>query len=131
MPYKTGPLVTIAIPTYNRAGGYLKQAIASAVSQTYPHIEIIVSDNCSCDHTESVVKSFRNSRIRYFRQEKNIGANNNFNFCLEQANGEYFLLLQDDDLIDADLVGTCMKQMNSNLETGIIRTGTRVIDAQG
>ncbi len=128
---KTYPLITIAIPTYNRADCYLKQAIQSALNQTYPAIEIIVSDNCSTDDTEMVVKDFKVSRIRYFRQEKNIGANNNFNFCLQQANGSYFLLLQDDDLIDSDFIETCMKAVNYNINVGIIRTGTRVIDSRG
>ena len=91
------PKVTIAIPTYNRADDYLKQTLKSALNQTYENIEIIVSDNCSTDNTEAVVNSFNDSRIRYFRQQENIGANNNFNFCLKQAKGEYFLLLLDDD----------------------------------
>lgn len=131
MPDKNKPLVTIAIPTYERADGYLRQAIASAVSQTYRNVEIIVSDNCSQDHTGDVVGSFNDSRIRYFRQEKNIGANNNFNFCVEQAGGDYFLLLHDDDLIDEDFVDVCMGAADQRSEIGIIRTGTRICDEEG
>ena len=128
---KTYPLVTIAIPTYNRADSYLKQSLKSAVSQTYSNIEIIVSDNCSTDNTETVIRDFADPRIRYFKQGVNIGANNNFNFLLKQANGDYFLLLQDDDLIDSDFIETCMKSVNYNTNVGIIRTGTREIDSQG
>jgi glycosyltransferase involved in cell wall biosynthesis len=124
-------LVTIAIPTYNRADTYLKQALLSAIGQTYRNIEIIVSDNCSADNTESVVKNFMDSRIRYFRQKENIGPYKNFNFCLEQAKGEYFLIMSDDDLIDDDFVDVCMRAVNSRNNIGIIRTGTRVIDSQG
>lgn len=127
----TYPLVTIGIPTYNRAGGYLKQALESAVNQTYPNIEIIVSDNCSPDHTESLVKSFPDPRIRYFKHAQNIGAANNFNFCLEQAKGAYFLLLHDDDLIDEDFVEICIKSANCATDFGVIRTGVREIDAEG
>jgi glycosyltransferase involved in cell wall biosynthesis len=124
------PLVSIGISTYNRANDYLEAALRSAVEQTYPNIEIIVSDNCSTDHTEAVVKSFLSPRIKYFRQEKNIGANNNFNFCLEMAHGNYFLLLHDDDLIDPDFIEICMKALG-DAQVGIIRTGTRIIDEQG
>ncbi|WP_347275217.1 glycosyltransferase family 2 protein [Candidatus Kuenenia sp.] len=127
----TYPLITIAIPTYNRADNYLKQAIQCAINQTYSNIEIIVSDNCSTDNTEAVVKDFNDPRIRYFRQEKNIGANNNFNFCLEQAKGVYFLFLMDDDLIDSDFIEKCMNGVDYNINVGIIRTGTRIIDSQG
>ena len=125
------PLVTIAIPTYNRADGYLREALASAMNQTYQNIEIIVSDNCSTDNTERFVKGISDPRLRYFRHNKNIGANNNFNYCLEQANGDYFLLLQDDDMIDNDFVEVCMTDANHSNDTGIIRTGTRVIDSEG
>jgi glycosyltransferase involved in cell wall biosynthesis len=124
------PLVTIGIPTYNRADGYLKQALQSAVDQTYPRLEIVVSDNCSTDQTDLVVKGFSDPRIRYFKHSENIGANNNFNFCLEQARGDYFLLLHDDDLIDKDFVQLCLASVNYNTELGIIRTGTRLINSQ-
>ncbi len=125
------PPVTIAIPTYNRADRFLRQAIEAALRQTYPNIEVVISDNCSADDTEAVVRSYDDCRIRYFRQERNIGANNNFNFCLEQARGDYFLLFLDDDQIDADLVETCMDAIKDRVDVGIIRTGTRIIDSQG
>jgi glycosyltransferase involved in cell wall biosynthesis len=131
MTADTYPLVTIAIPTYKRADGFLKEAIRSASNQTYPNIEIIVSDNCSSDNTEIVVKSYNDSRIRYYKQAENIGANNNFNFCLKQAKGSYFLLLQDDDLIDSDFIDVCMRAAEYETGIGIIRTGTRLIDSQG
>jgi glycosyltransferase involved in cell wall biosynthesis len=125
------PLVTIAIPTYNRANTYLPQAITSALTQTYPTIEIIVADNCSTDHTETLVREYKDSRIRYFRHEENIGANNNFNFSLQQARGTYFLLLHDDDLIDRDFVKSCMDAIRHDEDVGLIRTGTRIIDVEG
>ena len=125
------PLVTIAIPTYNRADGYLREALESALSQTYEKIEIVVSDNCSMDNTESVVRSFSDSRIQYFRQPTNIGANNNFNFCVQVAKGEYFLLLHDDDLIDHDFIDVCLRKANYATNYGIIRTGTRIINGKG
>ncbi len=125
------PLVSIGIPTYNRANSYLKQALKSAVNQTYKNIEIIVSDNCSSDDTESVVKEFNDPRIRYYRQEKNIGSLNNCNLCLEQSQGKYFLMLYDDDVVDEDFLSTCMEAAQPHGEPGVILTGARVIDAEG
>ena len=125
------PLVTIAIPTYNRADRYLGEALESAVRQTYDSIEIIVADNCSTDNTEIVVKGFNDPRIRYFKHSENMGPDPNWNFCLKQAKGAYFLLLQDDDLIDNDFVDVCMKAVNFRTDVGIIRTGTRIIDSSG
>ena len=124
------PLVTIAIPTYNRANGYLRQTLESALGQTYPNVEIVVSDNCSPDATERVVNDYGDSRVRYFRQQTPLAPNDNFNFCLDQARGEYFLLLHDDDVIDDDFVEVCLKAADYDTNVGIIRTGLRTIDAK-
>ena len=124
-------MVTIAIPTYNRAGSYLKQTLDSALKQTYRSIEIIVADNCSSDDTEGLVAGMNAPTIQYFKHQTNVGQTNNFNFCLNRAKGEYFLLLHDDDLIDPDFVEACMRAAEPNYDAGIIRSGTRVIDANG
>lgn len=125
------PLITIGIPTYNRAEKFLKEAIQSALNQTYLNLEIIVSDNCSTDDTESIVKSYSGQRLRYIRHPKNIGSTNNFNYCLKEAGGIYFLLLHDDDLIDSDFIEVCVKAAKSNRDVGTIRTGMRRIDLAG
>ena len=127
----TSPLVTIAIPTYNRAESYFPSALRSALSQTYSNIEIVVSDNCSNDHTQAMVRAIKDPRIRYFRHDPGIGQKNNYNFCFEQAKGSYVLLLHDDDLIDDDFVSSCMHATEGTAGVGIIRTGMRTIDAHG
>ena len=121
-------LVSIGIPTYNRARGNLRKVIERALGQTYTNIEVIVSDNCSTDNTPELVQSFDDSRLRYFRQETNIGPNKNFNFCLNQARGEYFLLFHDDDMIDQDFVEVCMSSLKPDQTVGAIFTGVRIID---
>jgi len=131
MTNTTSPFVSLAIPTYNRADSYLKESLKSAINQTYQNIEIIVSDNCSTDNTERVVKDFKDPRIRYFKQTENIGPYKNFNFCLQQATGTYFLILSDDDLIDRDFIDICIKSASYATDVGVIRTGTRVIDSHG
>ena len=130
LPYDQ-PLVTIAIPTRNRADNYLKHTLTSALNQTYQNVEIIVSDNCSDDDTKEVVAGMDAPNIRYFRHQADIGANNNFNFSLKQAKGDYLLMLHDDDLIDPDFVQVSMRAAAPNYDTGIIRTGTRLIDGAG
>jgi glycosyltransferase involved in cell wall biosynthesis len=127
----SSPLVTIAIPTYNRADSYLPQALKCAFDQTYPNLEIIVADNCSTDSTKALVAGTADPRLWYFRHEVNIGSTNNFNFCLEQAKGEYVLFLHDDDRIDRDFVESCIQAANGISDIGIIRTGLRWIDTHG
>lgn len=124
----SSPLVSIGIPTYNRADGNLPAVIERALGQTYQNVEVIVSDNCSTDQTMALVQSITDPRLRYFRQETNIGPNNNFNFCLNQARGEYFLLFHDDDMIDKDFVEACISSLEPGQTVGTILTGVRIID---
>jgi len=131
MREETLPLVTIAIPTYNRAGSYLPVALGSALAQKYPRLEVLVADNASNDETASLLQSITDKRLRYLRHPVNIGANRNYNYCLNEARGDYFLLLHDDDAIDDDFVAACMAAANWEVHEGIIRTGVRVIDEQG
>ncbi|MBA2665973.1 MAG: glycosyltransferase family 2 protein [Gemmatimonadaceae bacterium] len=128
------PLVTIGIATYNRADGYLRAALASALAQTYRPLEIVVCDNASTDGTPDLVEEMADERVRYVRHDTNIGANANFAACLDEAQGEYFLLLHDDDAIDGDFVECAMRALEGSAgvqRPGIIRTGTRVVDATG
>ena len=125
------PLVSIAIPTYNRAGTYLRSCLAGALGQTYANLEIIAADNGSTDGTADLVASYNDPRIRYFRHPVNIVPNDNFNFCLRQARGAYFQLLLDDEQIDADFVESCLRAAGFSTEFGLIRTGLRTVDARG
>lgn len=125
------PLITIGIPTYNRAHGTLPLTLESALAQDYPHLEIIVSDNYSADDTGKVVTSYRDPRLKYIRQQVNIGSNGNYNALLHAARGSYFLLLHDDDLIDNDFLSTCMERAGYQTSYGFVRTGTRMLDGSG
>lgn len=104
-----GPLVSIGIPTYNRAA-LLPRSLRSALDQSHSHIEVIVSDNASSDGTEAACRGFvaADRRVRYIRQEQNVGPTRNFNAVLEAARGEYFMWLADDDWLDADYVARCL-----------------------
>lgn len=107
------PLVSVGIPTYNRAQG-LRQTLECFTTQTFRNLEIIVSDNASTDgETEQVAREFMalDSRIRYFRQPQNKGINFNFQFVLEQATGEYFMWAADDDWRSSDYVEKLCGQM--------------------
>jgi Glycosyltransferases involved in cell wall biogenesis len=104
------PLVSVGIATYNRPKG-LNRTLECITGQTYTNLEIIVSDNCSPgNETYEVVMSYKlnDSRIKYFRQEKNFGMTNNGLFTLKQASGEYFLHANDDDEWYPDYIEKCV-----------------------
>ena len=89
------PLVSIIIPVYN-GSNYMKEAIDSALSQTYEHIEIIVVNDGSIDDTEKIAKSY-GDKIRYFSKE-NGGVASALNLAIKEAKGEYISWLSHDDV---------------------------------
>jgi glycosyltransferase involved in cell wall biosynthesis len=91
------PLITVGIPTYNRAS-LVRSCIESAFAQTYPNIELMVSDNASTDETLSVLNSIKDHRLRILTSSKNVGAIGNFSKCIREARGDYLVLLSDDNL---------------------------------
>lgn len=121
------PLVTVGIPTHNRAADFLPAALGSALRQSVTAIEVVVSDNASTDDTAELVRRFGDGRVRYVRHETALSPNDNFNHCLMQARAPWFLLLHDDDLIDTDFVATCLDAVDGRC-LGLVRTGTRIID---
>jgi glycosyltransferase involved in cell wall biosynthesis len=101
-PLSERPLLTIAIPTYNRAK-YLDQLLGVLLNQLHgeSRVEVIVSDNASADNTPAVVEGYRQQGldIHYLRNEANLGADFNILQCYEQASGKYAWIFSDDDLI--------------------------------
>lgn len=92
------PLVTIAIPTFNRAS-WLSECVSVALSQTYPCFEVLVLDNASTDDTQDVLGAFKDQRLRVVRNETNIGLVPNWNACLREARGDFVVFVADDDRI--------------------------------
>lgn len=97
--------VGIGMPVYN-GGPLLEQAIRCILAQTYPDFDLLISDNCSTDGTSELCLAFArsDSRIRYVRQSKNIGAEANFRYVFTQSAGDYFMWAAADDLRSADFL---------------------------
>lgn len=122
------PLVSVIIPTYNRPE-YLKQAIASAVKQTYQNIEIIVSDNCSPENPQALVASFGDSRIRFWRHQQNVGMIANQQHGFKMARGKYVASLHDDDIWNEDFLAKLVPPLEANSELILAFSDQYIIDA--
>jgi len=98
------PILTICIPTYNRAD-YLRDALESVRRQLTPAlspvVEVVVADNASIDHTETVAREYANKidRFVYVKNPENIGFDGNVNVAVRAASGRYCWYLGDDDAI--------------------------------
>lgn len=91
------PKLSVCVPTYNRAD-LLRGCLTSILQQTAKDFELIVLDNCSNDETPAVVASFEDRRLRYHRNDQNIGPFPNMNRAIEMARGEYVCIAHDDDI---------------------------------
>ena len=123
------PFITVSIPVFN-GQDYISECINSVINQSYINFELLIIDNCSTDDTKSIILNYDDHRIRYIRNDTNIGAFNNFNKCIKMATGEYFVLLPHDDL----LLPGALKQFVlalKNEKIGFVYSAMQVIDENG
>jgi glycosyltransferase involved in cell wall biosynthesis len=106
----TGPLVSVIITCYNQAK-FLQEAIESALKQTHTHIEIVIVDDGSTDHTKEVALKY--PRIRYVYQE-NEGLSSARNTGIEKSKGSYLVFLDADDWLFPKAIETNLKYFNKN-----------------
>jgi glycosyltransferase involved in cell wall biosynthesis len=118
------PLVSIVIPAYNREK-WIGKAIRSAQEQDYPNLEIVINDDCSTDNTVKVIESFlEDKRIRFFKNEKNLGIALNYHRTfMELAKGEFLMNLGSDDYLESpsfisDAIRESLKHDNIGLIFG-------------
>jgi glycosyltransferase involved in cell wall biosynthesis len=126
------PLVTVAVPTFNRAG-YLRECLASVRAQTYPALEILVGDNASSDRTPALLDELAPAepRLRTIRHDENLGMIGNWNRLLELANGDYFMLLSDDDLLHPRAIERLILAFSRAPNVTLAYSGFLLIDERG
>jgi len=109
------PKVSIGMPVYN-GGHFIREALDSLLAQTFTDFELIISDNASTDDTEEICREYatRDLRIRYVRQQRNMGGFYNFRFVLEQATGEYFMMAAYDDVRKDNFIEKLLNGFKSN-----------------
>jgi glycosyltransferase involved in cell wall biosynthesis len=121
------PKVSICIPTYNRAFA-LRQTIEAILGQTFVDWEMIVSDDASLDNTGEVVASFGDKRIRYYRNEKNLGLYPNWHRCIDLAAGEYVAIYHDHDLYLPTIVERSVEMLDHYPTASFVHTALLMID---
>jgi glycosyltransferase involved in cell wall biosynthesis len=127
--------VTIGIPTYNRLS-YLKEAVASALAQTYRNIEILISQN---PHPESRIRNqiveycqslvAQDRRVRYQLRPQNLGPPENFQWIVDNARGDYVILIGDDDRLTRNAIETLVGALAPDV--GVAFGRRHIIDSWG
>lgn len=110
---------------------FLKKTITSILNQTYPNFELIIIDDCSPYNIKSIVDTFNDDRITYYRNQTNIGGKDlvqQWNNSIELATGNYTILSSDDDTYEIDFLEEINKIIKSNKNVKIIRARVKEID---
>lgn len=126
------PRVTIGLPVYN-GQNYLAETMESLLAQTCTDFELVISDNASTDRTETICREYavRDERIRYYRQEENVGASANYNRVFELARGVYFKWAAHDDLLAPTYLERCVAVLDADPDVVLAYTQAKAIDDQG
>jgi len=116
----TEPKVSIGIPVFNGAKT-LAKTIEAAINQDYANLEIIISDNCSTDETQSIAEAFqtKDPRVKYIRQDKNYGMTANFSKVFENSTGEFFMWAAHDDQHNATFISKCLPYLLRDPHAGL------------
>lgn len=122
------PRVSIGLIVYN-GENYLTEAIDSLLAQTFDDFELIISDNCSTDDTESICRDYasRDMRIRYYRADVNHGATWNHNYVIELARGEFFKLAAHDDLCEPLFIEACVNALDADPQAILAFTDAKLL----
>jgi glycosyltransferase involved in cell wall biosynthesis len=123
------PRLTIGLAVYN-GENFLAQSIESLLGQAYKDFELIISDNASTDCTAEICIQYakQDSRIRYFRQNQNIGSAPNHNFTIHKARGELFKTASHDDLYGRDLLQLCVEALDKDPAVVLAHSWSAIID---
>jgi len=126
------PLVSIGMPVYN-GGRFLSEALDSLLNQDFQNFELIISDNASTDNTAEICKRYlkKDNRIKYYRNEVNIGAAANFNKVVEYASAPYFMWAAYDDLWEPSYISELVKVLEFDKSTVLAFSDFDAIDEKG
>ncbi len=124
--------VSICIPTYNQAQ-YLKGAVLSALNQSRPVHEIIVSNDCSTDHTAELLASLSKEipNLKVFNQSRNLGISKNTDSCLRAAEGNFVVRLDSDDLLKPEYVKRLSNLLMNHPDAAYAHSAIQQIDQFG
>lgn len=126
------PLVSIVLPVYN-GERFLRASIDSVIAQTFPNWELLILDDCSTDSSPEIAKEYeqRDSRIIYYRNEKNLRLPGNLNKGFSLAKGDYLTWTSDDNMYRPTAIEKMVDALQENPDAHLAFASCRIIDENG
>lgn len=126
------PRVSVGLPVRN-GERFLAETLTSLLAQDHEDFELVVSDNASTDGTEEICRAAARAdrRVRYLRQERNLGANANYNAVVAAARGPYFRWAAHDDRCAPGYLSEVVGLLDADPDAVLAHTATVLIDADG
>jgi glycosyltransferase involved in cell wall biosynthesis len=126
------PYVSIGLPVYN-GERFLTETLDSLLAQTFENLELIISDNASTDRTQEICKDYavKDRRIRYYRNDQNLGAARNCNRVFELSTGKYFKWAAHDDLCAPQYLERCVEVLDHEPSVVLCYPRTVIINEHG
>jgi hypothetical protein len=121
-PVKSVPRASVVMAVYN-AGQFVREAVASVLSQTYRDFELIVVDDSSSDDSLSILQSFDDKRMRIIRHQTNQGAASSRNDALAAARGEFVAVMDADDVCMPTRLERQVAFLDANPSVGLVGCG--------
>jgi glycosyltransferase involved in cell wall biosynthesis len=117
------------MPAYN-AGDYVRQAIDSVLNQTYGNIELLIADDCSTDHTRTIIDSYPDKRIKRFHNGENQGYLKTTNLLFDHAKGELITFQDADDWSDVSRIEILYNEFAQDAALGCIGSFVNKVDIE-
>ncbi len=118
--------ISVLMPVYKTNEQHLKDAIESILNQTYKNFEFLILDDCPDDTREKIVKSYKDKRIKYSINEKNLGISASRNKLIEMAQGEYLAVFDHDDISYPDRFEKEVKYLDEHKDVGVVSSWIRI-----
>lgn len=113
--------VSVLLPVYKPKEEYLRACIESILEQTYKNFELLILDDCPEDKTaEAIIKSYSDSRIKYERNEQNLGISATRNKLIEKSTGKYLAVMDHDDISLPERLSQEVSYLEEHPEVGVI-----------
>ena len=119
------PKVSVLMPVYKTNEKYLREAIDSILNQTFKDFEFLILDDCPDDDREEIIKSYKDNRIKYTKNEKNLGIALSRNKLIDMAKGEYLAIFDHDDISLPERLKKQVQYLDEHQDVGVVSSNVK------